>query len=160
MLQICVKTYNNTEHTTHGIAPASENDKFQIRTRMNDRRCRVRVARVKFNVVQHVRISKEKGKFGKESEQNYRVDIFRIVNFIRRTLRHLYELEDLNGTLIQGQFYGEELTPVRVTKPSVHKIDKIVDKRYRNGILEYLVHWKWYRKNFDSWVPAASVKNI
>jgi len=29
-----------------------------------------------------------------------------------------------------------------------------------NGILEYLVHWKGYRKDFDPWVPAASVKNI
>jgi hypothetical protein len=30
----------------------------------------------------------------------------------------------------------------------------------RIGILENLVHWKEYRKDFDSWVPAASVKNI
>ena len=70
------------------------------------------------------------------------------------------ELEDVNGTLLEGQFYVEELTPVRVTIRSMYKIDKLVDERYRNGILEYLVHWKGYRRDFDSWVPAASVKII
>jgi len=39
-------------------------------------------------------------------------------------------------------------------------MNKILDKWYRNGILEYLVHWKGYRNDFDSWVPAAKVKNI
>jgi len=69
-------------------------------------------------------------------------------------------LDDLNGTLIEGQFYGEELSPVRITKLSVYKINKILDKRYRNGILEYIVHWKGYRSDFDSWIPLASLKNI
>ena len=63
-------------------------------------------------------------------------------------------------TLNEGQFNGEELTPVRVTNRSVYKIDKILDISYRNGILEYPVHWKGYRRDFDSWIPAASVKNI
>ena len=79
---------------------------------------------------------------------------------INRTPRPVYELEDLNGTSIEGQFYGEELTSVRVTSRTSYKIDKILDKRRRNGILEYLVRWKGYRKDFDSWVPAASVKKI
>ena len=79
---------------------------------------------------------------------------------IRRTPRPVYELHDLNGTLIEGQFYGEELTSGRVTKRSLYKIDKIHDKSYRNGILEYLVHWKRYRRYFDSWIAADTVTNI
>ena len=78
---------------------------------------------------QRARISKEKMKFAKGSEQIYTDKIFRIVKVIRRTPRSVYELDDLNGTLIEGQFYGEELTPVRVTKRSVYKIDKILNKR-------------------------------
>ena len=89
-------------------------------------------------------------KFAKGSEQNYKDEIFRIVKVIRRTPRPVYELEDLNGALMAGKFYGEELTPVHVTKLSVYKIDKIVDKRYRTGIIEYLVHWKGYKRDFDS----------
>ena len=72
----------------------------------------------------------------------------------------MYELWDLNGTLVEGQFYVEELPPVRVTKSTVYNIGSILGKLCRKVFLEYLFHWKGYRKVFDWWVPAASVKNI
>ena len=64
VLQQFVKAYNNTVHTALGVAPAAVTNKhvLEIWTRMNDR-SRVRVGKVKFNVVQFVRISKEKMKF-------------------------------------------------------------------------------------------------
>ena len=48
--------------TTHGVAPAAVTDKhvFDVWTRMNARKSRVRVGKVKFDVGQHVRISKGK----------------------------------------------------------------------------------------------------
>jgi hypothetical protein len=46
---------------------------------------------------------------------------------IGRPPRPVYELEDMNGTLIQEQFYVEELTAVRVTKRTTYKIDNILD---------------------------------
>ena len=49
---------------------------------------------------------------------------------IDRRPRALYELEDLNGTPIDGQFYREELTPVRITDWTSYKIHKILDKRF------------------------------
>ena len=61
---------------------------------------------------------------------------------------------------MEVQFYGQELTPVRVTRRTSYKIDEILDKRRKNGILKYLVRWRGYRKDFDSWVPADSVKKI
>jgi len=39
---------------------------------------------------------------------------------MKRTPRTIYELEDLNKTPIEGQFYQEELTPVRITKQIVY----------------------------------------
>ena len=50
---------------------------------------------VRFNVGQHVRISKEKLKFAKGGEQNYTTEIFRISNVVRRDTRPVYELQDL-----------------------------------------------------------------
>ena len=128
-------------------------------TDKNRRQVRKAIA-TKFYIGQHVRISKEKMRFSKGAEQNYSTEIFRITKVIRRSPRPVYELEDLNKTPIEGQFYQEELTPARITKQTVYKIDKILDKRVRRGITEYLVRWRGYTKDFDSWIPASSVKNI
>jgi len=113
-----------------------------------------------FRVGQHVRISKEKMRFAKAAKQNYSTLIFRVAKLIEKLPRVVYELEDLNGTPIDNQFYREQLTPVRVTDRTAYKIDKILDKRVRRGIREYLVRWLGYSQDFDSSVPAASVKNI
>ena len=97
-------------------------------------------------------------KFARSAEQNFSTEIIRIANVIERRPRHLYDLEDLNGTPIEGQFYQEELTRVRVRRRTVYNIDKILNMRVRCGILEYLVRLRGYSKDFDSWVPASSVK--
>jgi len=57
-----VRAYNDTVHSTTGKAPSRviESDILAIWQRMNRRRRRIRVAKVKFSVGQHVRISKEK----------------------------------------------------------------------------------------------------
>jgi len=67
---------------------------------------------------------------------------------------------NLNNTPIEGQFYGEELTLVRISKETTYKKDKILDKLVRRAIKEYLVRWRGYKKDFDSWIPASSVKDI
>ena len=112
----------------------------------------IRAVRAKFRAGQHVRISKEKMKFAKGGEQNFSTEIFRIAKLI--------ELEDLNWTPIDCQFYQEELTPFRSTKSTVYKIDKILDERVRRGIREYLIRWRGYSTDYDSWIPASSVKDI
>jgi len=157
-----VKAYNDTVHSTTGMAPSkvTDTDVLAIWKKMNKNIRRVRTIRAKFKVGQHVRISKEKMKFKKGAEQNFSQEIFRINKVIKRTPRPVYELEDLNKTPIEGQFYQEELTPVRITEQTTYKIDKILDKRVRRGIQEYLVRWQGYNKDFDSWIPASSVKNI
>jgi hypothetical protein len=67
---------------------------------------------------------------------------FQVAKVIERRPQAIYEFEDLNGTHIDGQFYREELAPVRITDRTAYKIDKILDKRVRRDIREYLVRWR------------------
>jgi len=112
-----VRAYNDTVYSTTGMAPwrVTDSDVLAIWKRMSRRR-RIRVAKIKFSVGQHVRISKEKMKFAKSGEETFSTEIFRITKVIERRPRPVYELEDLNNTPIEGQFYTEELTPVRIYK--------------------------------------------
>jgi len=65
---------------------------------------RIRVAKVKFSVEQHVRISKEKMKFAKGGKQNLSTEVFRITKVIERRPRPVYGVEDLKNTPIEQQF--------------------------------------------------------
>ena len=78
-------------------------------------------------------------KFAKAFEQNYSAEIFKISKVVRRSPRPLYELEDLRGMPIEGQFYKEELTPVKISRRTEYRIDKIMDTRVRRGIREHIV---------------------
>jgi len=110
---------------------------------MEARRERVRVAKkATFPVEQHVRITKERMRFAKAAEQNFSTEIFTVEKVISRRPSTVYELEYLNTTPIDGQFYREELIPVRTTNWTAYKIDKILDKRVKRGIREYLVLWR------------------
>jgi len=95
-----------------------------------------------FRVGQHVRISKEKMRFTNAADQNFSIENFRVAKIIKRRPRVIYIHEDLNGTPIDDQFYREEMTPVRIADRPVYKINKILDRKFRRGIREYIVRWR------------------
>ena len=117
-------------------------------------------AAVRYSVCQHVRISKEKLKFAKGGEQNYTTKIFRISKVVRRVPRPVYELQDLLDKQIDAPFYAEGLSPVTVTNAMTYAMDKILRRRGRCDSLEYLVRWRGYGPEFDSWIKAASVQHV
>jgi len=118
-----VKEYNATVQSNTGMAPADVRDThvLTIWNKMRGKADRARrLCKLKFRVGQHVRISKGKAKFAKGGEQNYTTEIFKVRKVVHRTPRPVFELEDLRGREIEGQFYGEELVPVRITKQTTY----------------------------------------
>jgi hypothetical protein len=77
-----VEAYNDTVHSTTGMAPSKVSDRDILATwkRLQQREQRIRSARAKHRVGQHVRISREKIIFGKGSQQNYSTEIFKIIS--------------------------------------------------------------------------------
>ena len=143
------------------MAPSevTDSDILAIWNKMRLKYSSIRRAAVRFSVGKHVRISKENLKFAKVGEENYTTEIFKICKVMRRLPRPVYELQDLLGKHIDGQFYAQELRPVLITKNTTYAVDKILRTRLRRGILEYLVRWRGCSTAFDTGPKASSLKH-
>jgi len=73
-------------------------------------RTRTCLKKATFRVGQNVPFNKVEMSFGKVAKQNFSTEILKVAIAYDRRPRVFYELEDLNGTHIDGQFYREELT--------------------------------------------------
>jgi hypothetical protein len=102
----------------------TDSDVLAMLTRMNMKDRKIPIAKPRYRVAKHVRISNKKIKLAKGGEKNYTTKVFRTIKVIRRTPRPVYELEDLNHKVIDGQFYNEELIPVQITKRTISKLIK------------------------------------
>jgi hypothetical protein len=162
VLEKFVSGYNDAVHSSTGMAPSlvSDKDVLLIWERMRNRQARIKKVRSPpiYSVGQTVRISKGKMQFAKGFEQNWSLEEFKISKVLRRSPRHLYELEDRRGESIEGQFYAEELISVKIGKKTEYLGDKILDSRVRRGIREHLVRWRGYGPAFESWIPASNIR--
>uniref|UniRef100_A0A1I8BIE7 Integrase catalytic domain-containing protein n=1 Tax=Meloidogyne hapla TaxID=6305 RepID=A0A1I8BIE7_MELHA len=105
---------------------------------------------------QIVRITKEKGKFEKGYLPNYTDELFRvyIVNDTRNPIT--YKLKDLEGNIIEGVFYREELVPTQ--EDTTHRIAEILKTRTtRAGIKQHFVRWVGYKDSHNSWINDSDI---
>ena len=109
----------------------------------------------KFKVGDKVRISKVKMVFDKGYLPNYTYEIF-TVSEIKATNPITYKLKDYNNEEIKGSFYNQELT-IYNKKDDVYEVEKILKTRYRNGKKEFLVKWKGYPDEMNTWVPEENL---
>lgn len=106
----------------------------------------------KFVVGDTVRISRHKNRFEKGHDANWTRELFKI-DTVKKTLRPLYEIKDLNDELIEGTFYESQLQ--KVVPPSTFKVEKVLRKRRRQGKQEYFVKWLGYPSTFNSWTDQV-----
>ena len=107
------------------------------------------VTKPKFNVGDHVRISKYESNFAKGYSQNWSEEIF-VVSKIKDTVPWTYVISDLNGEKIAGNFYEKELQKTSQEKSRIKKVLK------RKGDKLY-VKWKGYDNSFNSWIDKRDL---
>ena len=94
--------------------------------------------------------------FAKSYLPNYTEEIFTIYERFARQVP-VYKLKDDAGEILEGTFYEPELQKI-IKNDDVYRVEKILRKRNRNGVVEYLVKWKGYADKFNSWVSERDNK--
>ena len=160
VLSQLVKSYNNTYHRSIKMKPSqvtkANEDKVWDTLYGGDVQERVRF---KFQGGDRVRISKAKRIFQKSYLPNFTEEMFTIYKRFARQVP-VYKLKDDAGEILGGAFYEPELQKV-IKNDDVYRVEKILRKRKRNGVVEYLVRWKGYEDTkSDSWVPGSDISKL
>lgn len=150
-----VQKYNSTVHRTIGMKPKDvrsthvKNILCRINATSKESIVREKVKQ-KFNVDDHVRISKYKQVFKKGYLPNWTNEIFTIFA-IRPTKPVTYTLQDSKGEILKGSFYNHEL--IKSKTGNVYLIEKIL-KRKGNKVL---VRWAGFDGESDSWIDKGEI---
>lgn len=159
VLKNLVHSYNRSHHKSIGMRPidVNEDNEAEVRERLYGDDLKKRpTPDYKYEVGDTVRISKLKQVFEKGYLPNWTEEVFTISSRIPRR-PPVYRVKDSNGEVILGTFYEQELQKVRVDKDQLYIIEKVLERKKRDGINQVLVKWKGYPKSMNSWIPASSL---
>ena len=107
----------------------------------------------KFRIGDLVRISlKRRSIFDKSSSNTkWTEELFKIRS-INKSNVITYKIKDLNDEIIEGIFYERELQKTKNTS-HVYIIEKIIRKKKN----KYLVKWRGYSNDFNTWVDKDDI---
>jgi len=76
---------------------------------------------------------------------------------VKRTNPFTYKLSDVNGKILEGSFYNEELQKSVQKEQDVYRVEKLIRKKKINGIEHGLVKWVGYSDKFNTWEPMTNI---
>ena len=118
VLDDIVNKYNNTVHRSIIVKPVDvTSDSYAEYDEDSN------LTKPKFQVGDHVRISKYKNIFAKGYTENWPEEVF-VVSKNKNTVPRTYVISDLNGEKIAGSFYGKELQKTCQEKFRIEKVLK------------------------------------
>ena len=155
ILNSLITEYNNKVHRTIGVAPVNVNNKNEkkilARLREAQKSNLPPRRKKKFKVGQPVRISKFKHIFEKGYTPNWTTEVF-IVDEVKKTRPTTYMLRDLEGEVIRGGFYGEEL--LKTKYKDTYLVEKVLKKKGN----QVYVKWLGFDNNHNQWINAEDVE--
>jgi transposase InsO family protein len=162
ILQKLVNSYNNSIHSSIGIAPAlvNKSNKEAVRKKLRSSVVYNKRSTPRYKIGDNVRIDRAKNIFEKGYEYKWSREIFSVDKVYDLYKPFMYRLNDSNNERIEGRFYEQQLEPVLVSKSTEYDIERIVAKRVRKGKTEYLLKYLGYPESANTWEPAENIKQI
>ena len=148
-----IKIYNNRYHSTIKMKPIQVNKSNEKYIKENIYTHDKTSKNPKFKINDLVRISlKRRNLFDKPSSNiKWSEELFKI-HSIKKSNVITYKIKDLNDEIIEGIFYERELQKSKNTS-EVYIIEKIIQKNKN----KYLVKWRGYSDDFNSWVDKDDI---
>ena len=156
ILENLVSGYNHTIHGSIKEKPSNVNANYTRQIFKNlygnymDQGPEESIEKFKFHVNDHVRIVKYKALFTKGSIPNWTREIFTIYK-IYPTLPPAYSIKDLNGEVILGDFYENELQKIE-KDDNIYQVERIIRRKGVRPNRKYYVKWLGYPDSFNSWI--------
>ena len=148
-----IKIYNNRYHSTIKMKSIQVNKNNEKYIKENIYTYDKTSKNPKFKINDLVRISlKRRDLFDKPSRNiKWSEELFKI-HSINKSNVITYKIKDLNDEIIEGIFYQQELQKTKNTS-EVYIIEKIIRKNKD----KYLVKWRGYSNDFNSWVDKDDI---
>ena len=148
-----IKIYNNRYHNTIKMKPNQVNKSNEKYIKENIYTYNKISKNPKFKINDLVRISlKRRDVFDKPSSNiKWTEELFKIYS-INKSNVITYKIKDLNDNIIEGNFYERELQKTK-NNSEVYIIEKIIRKNKN----KYLVKWRNYSNDFNSYVDKNDI---
>lgn len=102
-----------------------------------------------------VRLNKKFRPFKKGYLPGWTEEVF-AVRQIKPGIIPTYKIEELDGTLVKGTFYEQDLQKVNVKDDDLFRVDKVV-KQKGNKVL---IRWKGWPDKYNSWIERSSLQKL
>lgn len=103
-----------------------------------------------------IALNKNSSSMDKAFLPNWSDEIYKIVKIIPGGDYPMYQLEDYQQKIIEGNFYSYELQKIS-KNADIYRIEKILKRRTRRGVKEVLVLWKNFGPEHASWIKETDV---
>ena len=148
-----IKIYNNRYHSTIKMKPIEVNKNNEKYIKENIYTCDGTIKIPKLKIGDLVRISlKRRDLFDKPSANIKWSEGLLKIHSINRSNVITYKIKDLDDDIIDGIFYLQELQKTKNTS-EIYIIEKVIRKNKNR----YLVRWRNYSNNFNSWIDKDDV---
>jgi hypothetical protein len=163
-LQAIVGAYNESTHSSIGIAPSRvthANERAVWWLQYWPRRPYQKPKPFRYDVGDQVRITFLRHAFTRGHDFTFSGELFKVIYRTRRDNLPIYKLEDMSGEKITGTFYTEELTHAPHDHDGIWHIEKVLKTRKRkNQPHESYVKWQHFPDKFSSWIPTENITDI